>query len=95
VRGLVVGLRDEGRPLPAAILAVSPWYDTEMTCASPAFARFRACSLGGGWPSRNRRPPIECASGELPGLHTGGPSHCPLAVAKEIVEGIGKSALAV
>lgn len=30
--GLVIGLRDEGAPLPAAILAVSPWYDMEMSC---------------------------------------------------------------
>jgi acetyl esterase/lipase len=30
--GLVIGLRDKGRPMPAAILSVSPWYDMEMTC---------------------------------------------------------------
>ncbi len=29
--GLVIGLRDKGAPMPAAILAVSPWYDMEMT----------------------------------------------------------------
>jgi monoterpene epsilon-lactone hydrolase len=28
--GLVMGLRERGEPLPAAILAVSPWYDMEM-----------------------------------------------------------------
>lgn len=28
--GLVIDLRDRGEPLPAAILAVSPWYDMEM-----------------------------------------------------------------
>jgi monoterpene epsilon-lactone hydrolase len=30
--GLVLGLRDEGSPMPAAILSVSPWYDMEMSC---------------------------------------------------------------
>ena len=30
--GLVMGLRDQGAPLPAAILTVSPWYDMEMRC---------------------------------------------------------------
>jgi epsilon-lactone hydrolase len=30
--GLVMGLRDQGAPMPAAILTVSPWYDMEMTC---------------------------------------------------------------
>jgi monoterpene epsilon-lactone hydrolase len=30
--GLVMGLRDQGAPMPAAILSVSPWYDMEMTC---------------------------------------------------------------
>jgi len=30
--GLVMGLRDRGEPMPAAILAVSPWYDMEMKC---------------------------------------------------------------
>jgi epsilon-lactone hydrolase len=30
--GLVMGLRDQSAPMPAAILAVSPWYDMEMTC---------------------------------------------------------------
>ncbi len=31
---LVIGLRDKGASLPAAILSVSPWYDMEMKCGT-------------------------------------------------------------
>lgn len=54
-----------------------------------------------GWTLRSPLPPqlltptVTPTRVTLPGFHTGGLSHCPFAVAKELVEGIGKSALAV
>jgi monoterpene epsilon-lactone hydrolase len=58
--GLVIRLRDKGKPLPAAILSVSAWYDTELKNATltthaardkmltiPLSEMFRDCWLGG------------------------------------------------
>jgi monoterpene epsilon-lactone hydrolase len=58
--GVAVRLRDEGAPLPAAILAVSPWFDfelknptvdgnakTDKLLSRPLLEFFRDCWLGG------------------------------------------------
>lgn len=58
--GLAIRLRDKGQPLPAAILSVSAWYDTELKNATlkthaardkvlsiPLLEVFRDCWLGG------------------------------------------------
>jgi acetyl esterase/lipase len=77
---LAVRLRDEGAPLPAAILSVSPWYDMEMKnetlesnadtdalLSRPTFEMFRESWIGGTDVARND-PRVNMLYADLSGL---------------------------
>ena len=77
---LAVTLRDQGAPLPAAILSVSPWYDMEMKhetleshaetdalLSMPALEMFRESWLGGTGVARND-PRVNMLYADLTGL---------------------------
>jgi epsilon-lactone hydrolase len=77
---LAVTLRDQGAPLPAAILSVSPWYDMEMKhetlesnaetdalLSRPALEMFRESWIGGTGVARND-PRVNMLYADLSGL---------------------------
>ena len=77
---LAVRLRDQGAPLPAAVLSVSPWYDMEMKhetldghaetdalLSRPALEMFREAWLGGTGVARND-PRVNMLYADLTGL---------------------------